>query len=138
GVGSGAVHPEAISPLPCEERLTTTKTMGTDSARTPKHTMSVNMTAVTYPTPNAKEPVPPMNMLAGYLLNAGNPSDMPARTMKGTLQRSILAAARTCTKQQEITHAMYMKPPLEPPGNTHSKEIEETVKESTPNHHTPT
>ncbi len=37
-----------------------------------------------YPAPSAKEPVSPMKMLAGYLLNTRNPKQAPASTINGT------------------------------------------------------
>ena len=44
---------------------------------------------------------------------------------------------QTCTKYSKITHAIYMKPPLEPQENIHSKEMKEVEKENTQKHHHP-
>ena len=64
-------------------RLTITEIIGIASAITANNITSPKNAAVIYPAPSAKDPVSPMNILAGYLLYTRNPKQAPAITING-------------------------------------------------------
>ena len=57
--------------------------IGTPNARTPKYGISHTKTAAAYPVPNTNDPVSPINIDAGCLLNTKNPKHNPARIENG-------------------------------------------------------